>query len=310
MSEIIDAIEKKSILTFNPFIYFSAGEALNDKDRDNNIDSKLIQKFFQPIDNLFGDYEVRKKFGNHNLLYLKKMFKDDGNNLGYFIIDEKSDFKLEDLQIDEKENDFKLFIKNDKDEIIQNITKKSALLIFILFYDYDSTSIKIDCFLTDNLINKTKSEYIGKINGTLNNTANIVQIFALDPEKLIQCVDMDEARQEHFKKEIVRNEEIDKDVVDYFIMKVNIKKSINIDDFDIYNNNSLDELMAYLEIDDNLEPCKKLAKLFLKRAYKLKKFEPHCYFKARVGYENNHFVLFLHPHESESNNPIRFPPQE
>jgi hypothetical protein len=308
LKNISEFADKKQSLELNPFVYFSAGEALIDKDRDYNIDSRQIQSFFKPIDNLFGDYEVRKKFNLHTALYINSFFsKADEKHIW-----QKND--IDKLQIEGGERKiFKLFLqKNGSSELKDKVVNEDAILIFVLLFDKTRLSLFIECFLTDakELALNSKNTLFAEIDNKIGVDVNIIQVFALDPEKLIQCIDLDVSRQEHFQRVIARNENIEIAIVKNFIDKV--KNYNDRNSIDIYKYDSIEELLNVIAIplDDNKEKYKKLVKDFQKRKYKLKSFEGHKYFKVRIGYEDNRYVLFLHPYDSESNGPVRFPPQQ
>ena len=308
-----------SIVGFNPFIYFSAGESLNDKDRDFNIDLIAIQKFFQPIDNLFGDYEVKKSYGLEKTIFTKSVFEiNEAKQLPYL---EKDLSNINALEHNDALKEFQFCIKCDKNGILKNISDKNAIIYFVIFFNRSSYSIQLDAFVSNSneIELESKSNFINLLNKKVSEkNLSIVQIFAVDPIKLIQIVDLDPARIEHFKHNMARSENIGIDTINKFLeaaKKVRLETENSHDSkyfFNINNFETYQKIITELGLDvanlNGNEDIIKVLDLFSIRAYKLKNFEEHEHFKARIGYENGHFVLFLHPYKSETNNPIRFPP--
>ncbi|MCP9770793.1 hypothetical protein EGI22_23050 [Lacihabitans sp. LS3-19] len=312
MGNFINLDDTKN-LKFNPIIFFSAGEALGYKDRDNNIDAKMIQRFFEPIDKLFGDYEIMKKFGIHHKLYQNKIFNYTDDFIGELNDIEKITFFDNESEDYQNDPEFKL------DVLKSNILKDpKAILIIFLIFDKNKMAFRIGTFVINNndIFLNQKAEYFNKISDKIGNDYKIIQTFAIDPEKLIQIGDIDDAFQTHYRRVIKRDTKTKEGVTKKFIGFVNAKKLElekvgKLNEFNINRHETIEELLTYLNIQNdaqNYEDYKKLALNFRNRTYKLKLFEPHVYFKIRLGYENDHFVLFLHPYESESNNPVRFPP--
>lgn len=292
------ALENLSFnLHFNPALFFSAGQALNDKDRDNNYDSREIQNFFRPIDNLFGDYEVMKKFDHHQNLYLNDAFTKE-----VFILKLSENLpKYDSLSQDE-------FPINDMHK------KKDSLFVFYLYLNNDNFQYELEQEPKKqaDLANITIKEV--KESKKLSNL-NLLQIFILDPEKLIQCANYDLTRFKHNVDLLVNNEllvnnkkEIIKEEAFNFFQKIyNKRKTDKTLKVDFYEKDSISAFLEQWDLEDTITN-QKIVKCFMSRKYKFKNYERHEYFKARLGKENDHFVLFLHPYESESNNPVRFPP--
>jgi hypothetical protein len=287
------ALENLSFnLHFNPALFFSAGQALNDKDRDNNHDSREIQNFFKPIDNLFGDYEVMKKFDHHQNLYL-----NDANTQRVFILKLSANFSH--------------YSSLSKEEFpIEKVyEEKDSLFVFYLYLN--SINYKYELEVEPKKQAELGSVIIKEIKEAKKiNDLNLLQIFILDPEKLIQCVNYDLTRFKHHVKLFSINENIDQEILFAFFQQIYKKRKESNSQkqkVDFYEFDTIPEFLTDWGLDNNDEN-KKIVKNFISRKYKFKNYERHEYFKARLGKENGQFVLFLHPYESESNNPVRFPP--
>lgn len=311
----------------NPYPLITAGRSLNDKDRNINADLREIHDFFKPIDNLFGDYEVRKKFGLDEMLYRKKFFDQKMH------WKDKTDNNFSKLK--KKPDDFKLKIEEDD-------RKVGILFVFFVIYDFEENDVFLDYFILDsNSIFSDLDMITKQIKDKISESAKIIQTFIIDPEKLIQILDLDSARHQSFKDIILnkregllnlygladsRKEKCLDIVIDVLINKIKTIKSKNtsmkryfsVSDIGL-NPNLYNEIIGEIKthgsltkqkdlIDTELRCCIKFVELFVNKAHKLKNFERHSYFRARIGYTDNHYVLFLHPYESESNNPIGFPP--
>ncbi len=248
-----------------------------------------------------------KKFGIHHKLYQNEIFNYTDKFIEDLIdIDKIKFFK-------DRDTEYKLDVLNCK-----LLEEPKAILILFLFFNETTLAFKVGSFIIKNqeIFLNQKANYFNKISKKVGKN-KIIQVFAIDPEKLIQVGDMDTAFQEHNRKVIKRDKGIKEDITEEFIGFVNSKKrQLNeigqLKEFNIDKHDSIEDFLNFLEIDkikhiDNYEVFKKLALMFRDRTYKLKVFEPHVYFKIRLGYEGGHFVLFLHPYESESNNPIRIP---
>jgi len=297
---------------FNPFIFFSTGESLVDKDRDLNVDSNQIQKFFKPIDNIFGDYEVRKKFNVHEILYLNSCF----NKVKISPNNDLIRRDLENQRIKKKnkyDENFQLKLTDENGNLLDEFKNEESLLLFLILFDKKKLIILNECFTTNRneLLNTSKETFFKNLSKILGKDLNVLQVFALDPIKLIQCIEMDQSRYLHFINIIERNDKIPKEIITKFFDKILEKrletpKEINLYEFDSINL-FLNEWGINGENENDKNQLIKLVKLFQSRKYKLKNFERHRYFKTRIGYENGNFVLFLHPYESESHNPVRIP---
>lgn len=328
---IIDESKKREVRS-NPYMYMSAGLSLNDKDRNLNPDLMEIQRFFKPIDNLFGDYETRKKFGLHNLLYRSSFFE----NL------DKNDFQRTEFKISVEE--------------INSHRGPKDLLIFYIIYDFSNsdTYIEYDWITSDTIIGNNDAWQIYFRNlkkGVENRFAKIAQIYLLDPEKLVHLVNLDNARLQAFKSIILDNFFVDKinkpessilfPMIDEVVSGVKkclkekgqTNQSTSIEDI---TEGEIATILNQLKEEDSKQiseiikrTCKRglkmigiesdssintdrivyeyLIRSFISKKYKLKNFEKFEKIRVRIGYENNHYVLFLHPYDSESNNPVRIP---
>lgn len=328
---IIDESKKRQVRS-NPYMYMSAGLSLNDKDRNLNPDLMEIQKFFKPIDNLFGDYETRKKFELHNLLYRSSFFENLDKN-------------------DSERTEFKISV-----EEINNHRGPKDLLIFYIIYDFSNsdTYIEYDWITSDTISGNNDDWQIYFQNlkkGVENRFSKIAQIYLLDPEKLVHLVDLDYARLQAFKFRIFDNLFVDKiekpksnilfPMIDKVVSVVKkclkekgqAKKSTSIEDI---TEIEIEHILNQLKEEDSKKISKIVEKTieqglkkiginsdssidtdriiyeylirsFISKKHKLKNFEKFEKVRVRIGYENNHYVLFLHPYDSESNNPVRIP---
>lgn len=298
--------------------FIEAGKSLNDKDRNNNHDLVEIQAFFEPIDRLFGDYEIRKKYNLTDHLYRRDV------NSG------------EEIRIDAEE--------------IQTRGRKEILFFFIyrIYYGYAvgfrwENPEKFSVFLKDpSKAYEAKDEDKGTFQKLYEEAMILemkerekrqtmvptVDFLVLDPIKLVQAIDLDEARHISLKRSIIakclkngndlitqNNEELKPlfDLIDIIVdeFKILRKKEVNPK----INDDEIESLITKHEnlLKGNKENLEKIIEEFNSNSplTKLKNFERFNYVRIRLGqYHNGKLVLFLHPYESESNNPIRIPAEE
>lgn len=275
--------------------YIDAGRSLNDLDRSLNHDLKQIQKFFRPIDRLFGDYEVRKKRQITEFLYRKTYYNEP--------------CAIPREEIEKYANDYLLLFYISRKNTLKKQIKDQRLSVNELNVDYCWIKIKEGKISLD-LFNQNE-----------NNTlaippSEILQTYVLDPIKLKHVADLDKARINAFKNKFIAefrkqnsntsneaihlifdcitsssfNEEtITKDYV------VNFEKSCKKED-NIANSISKDLLDA-INLNDDYS--------------KWKNFQDFQEVKIRLGkYKDGRYVIYLHPYTSESNCPIRIPAEE
>lgn len=273
--------------------YIESGRTLNDKDRTNNSDLAEIHEFFKPIDRLFGDYEIRKKYGLEESLYRKtikgdivKITKEDilknfrGDLLCFFVYQAQSGYAVNYYW--ENPVGFAQII-NDDEKLLDDT-------------DYDS---------------RTKELYKSAVTNTdIDNVLKlfpVVQFIVMDPSKLIHACELDEARIISFKNSIIAKCFSEDFLESSKTEKEKYYKSVQyIVDNLKKKNKSFDLTNQDISEDD----MKKLLSEFEKGGplVKLKNFEALECVRIRLGkYEDGRFVLFLHPYASESNNPIRIP---
>ncbi len=336
----------------NPFIFFSPGGILSEKDRDINSDLVEIHNFFAPIDNLFGDYESRKKFGLERKLfrrlYSKINDKEIINNEGIksIIKFEKNDKNIkrlsEDIHNSIEPAEWKNFFKLDKNQITNSkignydileentiiitrndlINNPNKLLVIYLIYENEVKDLVIDFDFIDSI--KLREEYEtffhNKIRTIEDKNDKISQIFVIDTIRLKDMIKMCESR---FDKRIEdlgfskdQKEEILKALVDIksklFDRIQNNDQIYRITDTNVYELYPIDtinegKLLKEFKKEDNIKLF--LADQFCSRKVKMKSIEKFNFIRIRIGWENNRYVLFLHPYESETNYPVKYPPK-
>lgn len=359
--------DNQAIIKNNPFPFVSAGRSLNDKDRDINSDLEEIHAFFQPIDNIFGDYEIRKKLGLEKELFIKRRNKKiiDGEKFYnevikkieptewqelYFKYDPKK-YETHARKVEEYEKysfmnlDMETVIlqPSEIDDLIKN-ENPQVLVVSIIFSEttkkitLDAQVIPLKYYekLITGKVDDLSQKDVTAIDYTLtlNDDEINLQTFIIDPIKIRSLKKMSKSRfdgyleqlmndcnnanQSFFKglnadkiniklKETVRN------ILSTFYKLREKKHIIRITDTSVYemyldkilelNKEKKENIVDVINTDLELY----LADSFCRRKFKLKNLEMFNFLRARVGYENGHFVLFLHPYESESNNPIRIP---
>lgn len=359
--------------TSNPFIFFSPGIVLANKDRDINSDLVDIHKFFAPIDNLFGDYESRKKYGLERKLFRKLYSKSrhgerrtDEDILesikpeewkNYFIKENRIDPEKSIIKIEEGDEEFKvleeetiILTRNDFEK------NKGTLLVIFLIYESSKKDMVIDFdFKKASELRKnyetifhTYIDSVEKISDKQPTGDKISQIFVIDPVKINEIISKCESNF-NFELEKLNINRVNKGEILEAIIK--IKKALyklmanpqgsvwRITDTNVY------ELFHDSEIKIDIERYKNdmgkkgkpiaevfytefeniksqaiksptdgllhlyLADQFCSRKVKMKKIEKFNFIRVRIGWHDNRYVLYLHPYESESNGPIRFPPQ-
>lgn len=310
--------EHKNLVYFDSFI--SAGKSLNDKDRNINSDLKEIHEFFEPIDRLYGDYESRKKFGIQEGLYRRNL------------LDEIVCISKDEIEEEKK--------KSPKRIIIFHILK--AKNSYYVEYKWDS----IDNILLNGL-NFKNNEYSdeGKfkknaelITELILDPVKIYQVVAFDATRInYYCQTFwDKYRNKIQNKPLVQvPPEICSFIKAYAVLHNFVKKyqfilNFNIDtDILNYSKDKLEEILLlnkdvqiYKKNGENLEMLINAITILEKgasddeikntiqclRNEKLKNFEEFSEVRIRLGKnQSGDFILFLHPYESESNNPIRIP---
>ncbi len=253
MDEISNSLDDlKFTSNFNPALFFSAGEALNDKDRDLNFDSLQIQKFFKPIDNLWGDYEVRKKFEYHEKLYLDKF----NNETFKLSIREEPILPYADLATEECKIDDKYKVQ-------------TGLFLFYLYVDFKNSKYILDSEFTKNYSFDHVAERL-----TAQNEIYILQIFALDPEKLIQCANYDLTRFKHNVDLLVNNEKAitEQEAFNFFQKIYNKRKTEKTLKVDFYEKDSISAFLEQWGLEDTTTN-QKILKCFMSRKYKFKNYE-------------------------------------
>lgn len=336
--------------------FIEAGKSLNDKDRNNNNDLSEIQAFFEPIDNLFGDYEIRKKYGLEKNLYRKNIDGSEieisreniNNNRGkllYFIIlDSFNGYIVQSFWVNPED------LLNDS-----NSDQKSEFRSYYEISKRKAIEIQMGPFF--KLFNKPRNTTEINILNYINKLPSSIQesllfpfkgLIVLDPIKLVQAADLDEARIISIKRNLItkcfnddRNlHKSDNSVLQpYFdaidMIKTKFKKlkitEVNpkIDEIEMesFANSVISELKekepSFLKEKSGIEEVrhenitpndvKALVEEFNANTplTKLKNFERFEHVRIRLGqYKSGKLVLFLHPYESESNNPIRIPAED
>lgn len=286
--------------------YLGSGKWLIDKDRNINSDLVEIHDFFEPIDRLLGDYETRKKLNLQEYLYRR-------NFVGKEIAISKDVFE-------EKR-------KQEGDNY--------QLLLFSIGHFNNEYCINVEWISVKNLVERK-----------LPLQDNCLAHYILDPVKLYQIIQLDEARFNYFcnefwqkNSELVNGQNINdlnKFIEDYAFVKNFFKRhnrffvmpsspKMKIDDLREINKNDnttkeyldkkADSIEAIYEKIDYLKNIEKIPNaqeiVDALENEKLKRFERFNEVRIRLGvYKNNRPVIFLHPYENESNNPGRIPAEE
>lgn len=329
--------------TSNPFIFFSPGIVLANKDRDINSDLVDIHKFFAPIDNLFGDYESRKKYGLERKLFRKLYSKSrhGERRTDSDILDsiEPTEWKnyFHDANTDTIKSSIIEIGNEEKYKILEEetiiLTRKDfndhdgELLVIYLIYENSVKDMVIDFDFIDSKLLRLNYEHFfhQKIDSIelsdkdKTPTGNkISQIFVIDPVKIVEIINNCESNFDNQLKKLELGG-IDKSLILGAILKIKValykkmadpnNKSIwRITDTNVYdlfwdemkNNPAIDK-----PNDKNLHLY--LANQFCTRKVKMKSIEKFNFIRVRIGWQNNRYILYLHPYESESNNPIRIP---
>lgn len=273
-------------------IYMSTGSTLNDKDRNINSDLNEIHEFFRPIDRLFGDYESRRKLNQQEVLYRSDSF------MGEEVRIPRS--KLEEKRVNE--NNLILFtvIKDnsiycvkhewiDADNLDPDILEKYKVMDVVTQYildpvkiyhnlDIDEVRFKSRCNL---FLEKTEGKINDKVIEEFIQNYSIVKRFYARHRKHLRFNEDDKI---NFATEIKNDY--------YYDRKSEIVKDIN-DARELVKNSKIPKINEIMEDLDK---------------EKIKNFERLSHIRIRLGkHEDGRFVLFLHPYESESNNPLEIP---
>lgn len=320
--------------------YIDSGKWLIDKDRNINSDLEEINAFFEPIDRLFGDYEIRKKNKLEELLYRDgDKLSDIENKIQRFnnLKNRVNPIKdnavkvankfLKNLNIDPiilnvglekwKESIRNLnrgssnrvqshILKIKKSEIIEN---EKNLLYFVITkisseYRVDYTWVRIK---EDNKpLGHELTDGIHDVNRRINaiyDSHEICATYILDPVKLSQIIEYDDVRIESHKKVYFRNifNDFDK----------NANKEIYFTFLDkIVEERKKNPNFDLNTIDVNIsQPDKrKIIEAVNNKVIKLKNLAKFESVRVRLGMQaSNRLVLFLHPYISESHQPGRIP---
>jgi hypothetical protein len=334
-------VKKRNIGKSNPHAIFSPGLILSDVDREINSDLVEIHKFFAPIDNLFGDYETRKKFGVDHKLYRRIYSKSEIIGLEKYNSNKirkqediynaiepevwRESFTLENGII--KGNIFNIDGTDETYDVLEletiiftrsDFIKKDSknLLVIYLIYEEVFKDLVIDFEFIEsiNLRKNFRGQFIDKINKVEINGDRIEQIFIIDPVKIFEIKDMCDTR---FKNKLEKLEipEITegtalKNIIEIKKALFTLMKSKSDEESGIYR---ITDTSVYDLFPDakkgNLQPIHKLAEKFCRRKIKMKSLEKFNFIRIRIGWENNRYVLFLHPYESETNYPVKYPPK-
>ena len=269
--------------------YIGAGNALNDKDRNINSDLVEIHDFFKPIDRLFGDYEIRKKFNLQEILYRTGI---DG---------------------------FEVRIQRDKLEEMRN----------------DSNNLILFTIINLNGIYVVQHDWVNpeKVCDVNYSDRDVVAQYILDPIKFYNLIDIEESRFNSYcdvflkKTNEVSTEDIRKFIEYYSTIKrffARHRRYLRINFGEQMDRNSLKPIEQdeyYTKKSENLEMINHAINCVKKSNIpsieeimedldkeKVKNFERFSQIRIRLGkHEDGRFVLFLHPYESESNNPLEIP---
>lgn len=297
----MEAHEKKP----TPDFYLGSGKWLIDKDRNINSDLVEIHDFFEPLDRLFGDYETRRKLNLHEYLY-------------------RRDFDGKEIAINKVELE-----KYNKDE---HVGDNYQFILFSIKLEEGEYKVAHQWLSVSDMINRNYQlqEYC-------------IAHYILDPVKLRQIIHLDKSRFDYACETFwKKNKELemgqDKSQLNQFIenyafvknffkrhrryfgissgqsMSVGSLKEIGNEHANYLAQKSdlieaINEKIVYLTDKDGIQNPQDIIDALEEE--KVKSFERFNEVRIRLGmYQNGRLVLFLHPYESESNNPGRIPAEE
>lgn len=333
--------------TSNPFIFFSPGVVLSNKDREINSDLVEIHKFFAPIDNLFGDYESRKKYGLERNIFRRLYSKSDKGDViknirrrtdldilasikpvewKKYFEDEASNTIINSVINLEAEEQYRIL----EEEIIILTREdfkvhKDKLLVIYLIYDNTVKDMVVDYdFIYSKLLRLNYEHYFHQktdsveLKDGIPTGDKISQIFVIDPIKINEIIHNCESNFDNQLKNL-ELEGFDKSLILKAILKIkgalyqkmadpsntSIWRITDTNVYELFWGEMKTNPLITKPNDKNLHLY--LANLFCTRKIKMKSIEKFNFLRIRIGWQNNRYILYLHPYESESNNPIRIP---